>query len=236
MNFIKQIATKKTDNYTHNAFVRYGPGEFVKEEFIVKKIGKNIKIRGGFEWCNALLKFVASFCSGVVSVNGTIPTTRDVAPELKKLGVDFEEKRRYGKKGRKYEVNTTLPADTVRKLIDQLYDFYLMLDMKGGNYSVKMKKKETPKIGSLVEKFVSVVIPADHMKDVIDEFLFDCGISDFKSVVVRHTYKFEEILLDEKLAAKDPLEARLKAKRKGKIIRVIEVDGKEIKKEYLFEV
>ncbi|MBW3013781.1 hypothetical protein KY335_00895 [Candidatus Woesearchaeota archaeon] len=236
MNFIKQIANKKTDSYTHNAFVRYGPGEFVKEDFIVKKIGKNIKIWGGFEWCNVLLKFVASFCSGVVSVNGTIPTTRDVGPELKKLGVDFEEKRRFGKKGSKYEIKTTLPADTVRKMINQVYDFYLMLDLKCGNYIVKMKKKETPKIGSPSDKFVSAVIPVDHLKAFIDEFLFDCGVSDFKSVVIKHTYKVEKIILDEKLAAKDPLAARLQAKRKGTVIRVIDIDGKEIKKEYPFEV
>lgn len=236
MNFIKQIAKNKADKYTHNAFVRYGPGEFEKEEFIAKKVGKNIKIWAGFEWCNSLLRFVASFCSGVVSINGTIPTTRDVKPELEKLGVDFEEKRRYGKKGSKYEIKTTLPADTVRKLIDQLYDFYLMLDLKCGSYSVKMKKKETPKIGTRVEKFVSAAIPAEHMKEFIDEYLFDCGVSGFKSAVIRHTYKIDRILVDDKLLQKDPLLARLQAKRKGTITRVIEVDGKTIKKEYLFEV
>ncbi|MBW3018105.1 hypothetical protein KY325_03030, partial [Candidatus Woesearchaeota archaeon] len=171
MNFIRLIAQNKVDKTVHHAFTRYGPGEFVKEDFIAKKSGKNIKIWGGFEYTNVLLKFVASLCSGEISLKGTIPTTRDVGSELKALGVDFEEKRRFGKSGSKYEIDAKLSADKARKLIDNLFEFYLLLDLNCGNYSVKVKKKETPKIGSPTDKFVTAVIDIKDLKKFVDEFL-----------------------------------------------------------------
>ncbi|MBD3259756.1 hypothetical protein GF371_03960 [Candidatus Woesearchaeota archaeon] len=236
MNFIRLIAQNKVDGTVHHAFTRYGPGEFVKEDFIAKKSGKNLKIWAGFEYTNVLLKFVASLCSGEVSLKGTIPTTRDVGAELKSLGVDFEEKRRYGKKGSKYEIDTKLSADRARKLIDQLFEFYLMLDLKCGNYSVKVKKKETPKIGSPTDKFVTATISKDDMDKFVDEFLFDTDVKDFKECVIKHTYIINDIKVNEELAKSDPLKARLEAIRKGVIERTVIVDGKEMKKEYKLEV
>jgi hypothetical protein len=236
MNFIRLIAQNKVDSTVHHAFTRYGPGEFVKEDFIAKKSGKNLKIWGGFEYTNVLLKFVASLCKGEVSLKGTIPTTRDVGSELKSLGVDFEEKRRFGKKGKKYEINATISADKVRKLIDKLFEFYLMLDLKCDNYALKVKKKETPKIGAPTDKFVTATVSKDDIDKFVDEFLFDTDVKDFKQCVIKHTYKITDIIVDDKLAKNDPLKARLEAKRKGIIIRSVDVDGTEMKKEYKFEV
>ncbi len=236
MNFIRLIAQNKVDSTVHHAFTRYGPGEFIKEDFIAKKIGKNLKIWGGFEYTNVLLKFVASLCKGEVSLKGTIPTTRDVGSELKALGVDFEEKRRYGKKGKKYEIDAKISADKARKLIDKLFEFYLLLDLKCDDYLVKVKKKETPKIGSPTNKFVNAVISRDDVGKFVDEFLFDTDVKDFKQCVIQHTYNITDIKVDVKLAKSDPLKARLDGLRKGVIKRSVTIDGTEMKKEYKFEV
>lgn len=237
MNFIKDIAQNKVNKNTHHAFVRYGPGEFEKENFIAKKVGKNLKIWAGFEYSGVLLKFVASLCKDEVNLNGVIPCMREIGPVLDKYKIEYEAKRRYmGKKGSNYTFNTTLSASNAQKLIDELFDTYLLVDLVSGPYKVKFKKKETPKIGKAVEKFISVSVPCDHVKEFVDEFLFDAKVDDFKEVLIKHVYKVEDVILDDKIVKQDPAKARIEAKRKGIIFRTITVDGNEKKKEYGFLV
>jgi hypothetical protein len=235
MNFIRKIAQNKIDEETHNAFVRYSMGEFEKEEFIIRT-GANIKIWAGFEWANVLLKFVCSLCTGDVELSGAIPTMKEIDSILAKYGVQFEAKRRYGKSGSKYEFSAVLPAGRALEMLNELSNNYLLLDLNSEGRSVKIKKKETPKIGSLAPKFVTAVLKKEDLEKVRQEFLFDADSSSFKEAVIKHIYRITDIAVDETLIEQNPEKARLEAKRKGVILRSVMLDGKELKKEYLFEV
>ena len=70
----------------------------------------------------------------------------------------------------------------------------------------------------------------------IEEFLFDIKTDGFKEAVIKNTYNITKIDLNEKLLKEDPLKARLEAKREGKLLREITVDGKVEKKEYVMKV
>jgi len=236
MNFIRKIAQNQIDDFTHNAFVRYSMGEYEKEDFIIKKVGSKFKIWAGFEWVNVLLKFVASLCKEDIQLSGAIPTIKEIDSTLENFGVQFEIKRRYGKSGDRYEFSVTMPHDKALSMLNELSNNYLLLDLKCGNRAVKMKKKDTPKIGSPAPKFVTAVTLKEDFDRLKEEFLFDIDATDFTEVIIKHIYKITDIIVDEKLLEEDPARARQEAKRKGVIYRTIIIDGNEQKKEYEFEV
>jgi len=236
INFVKNIAENKADKAAHNVFVRYGMGEFEKADFIVKKSSGNVKIQAGFEYVNFLLKFAVSLCSEEVVLSGTIPTIKDISSQLAKYGIQTEIKARHGKSGKKFEFSVTLSPEKAKQFIDEFFDVYLLLDLSSGKRLAKIKKKETPKIGSLAEKFIVLTLPKEDMKKVIDEFLFDSGVGEFSEAIIKQTYKITNIDVDEKLLKTDAERARHEAQREGVIVRKITVDGKEILKEYKFKV
>jgi hypothetical protein len=235
MNYINFIAKGEMNEEVHNALTRYGPGDFTKEELIISISKNKIKIQGGLDMVNPIQRFVASVCRSEVTYKGAIPTTRDVGSELDELGVGYEEARRFGKKGKKYEINATLSPDKALQLVNQLYSFFLLVDLKSEDCKTKVKKKDTPKIGSLSPKFVTGEIPADNLEKVKEVFLFDADFDKAKKVVVTHTFVVSDIILDEELLKQDALAARLQAKRKGTLKRKIDVDGTVAEKEYSFE-
>ena len=235
MNFVKQIATGKVSNETHHALVRFSIGIFEREEFTIKVQKAKIALAAGLDFVNPFQRFLAQHAAKDAELMGGIPTTRDVVSILAKYGVTAEAKVRHGKAGKKYEFTATLSPDKLKRFVDDLYDFYLLFDVVAGDYKLTVKK-ETPKIGSLSKRFIKMDIPLSAQKDLIDEFLFDAGVTTFKAATVVQTFVIEQVIVDEKLLVTDPLRARLEAKRKGILKRKITVDNTLVEKEYRFEV
>src|SRR3989338_112668 len=233
-NFIKKIFDKNITEEVHNAFTRYSLGEFVKEPFTVK-LKKDITVQGGFEFLNFFQKFVAENVKGDVTVSGTIETVRDLSATLQKLGVDFENARRFGKPGSKFVLSSQkLNKATFQKLILELFSEYLLFNVSFDGGELKVKKQTTPKLGSPTEKFVTLKLPKDWLAVLKQDYLFDVDSKDFSELTVDQTYYVEDIEVDEKLLGKDADAARKKALRKGEISRKITVDGKVVK-DYKFK-
>ena len=212
INFIKNIVNNKIDDSTHYAFTRYGCGEYAKDEFKVKKSSKEIKIWAGFEYTNTLLKFITTLCEGKIDINGVIITQEDLEPTLNKFKLDFTTKDKRGMRGLKkteYSIEGSISKDDLLKLIDQLFKFYLFLDIKQSKREYKIKKKAVPKIGKETAKFVNAIFELSDEKAIKDEFLFDIDVKDFKEISIFHTYNIEEIIVDEKLINSNPEKTKL---------------------------
>ena len=235
INHIKNAFEKNKDPFMHHAFIRYSLGEFVKEPFIIKT-GSTIKIWGGFEYVNVFARFFAKLASDSIEVNGCIPTMKEIKDKLEGAGFEVEEKRRVlGKKGTQFLIKGSLTPKNARDLFDDLVGCYMLLDLVCGKMKMKVKKKETPKIGKATDKFAALTLPKEFLKDVIAEFLFDHDIESFKEAEIVHTYRIDDIKVDEKLVSEDPNRAREEAIRIGKIIRIVKIDGEEFKSEFEFE-
>jgi len=229
-NFIKKIFDKDISEEVHNAFTRYSLGEFVKEPFLVKVKGSGIMVQGGFEYLNFFQKFVAENVKENVTVSGTIETVKDLSAALKKLGVDFENERRFGKPGSKFVLSSQkMSKDNFKKLISELFTEYLLLNVVFDGGELKVKSQTTPKMGSPTDKFVTLKLSKDWLKVLKDDYLFDVDGKDFNELTINQTYYVEDIEVDEKLLAKDSDLARKKALRKGEIKRSVMVDGKKVK-------
>ncbi|MBI2661866.1 hypothetical protein HYX11_00210, partial [Candidatus Woesearchaeota archaeon] len=187
-------------------------------------------VQGGFEYLNFMQRFVAENVKGDVEVDGVIETVKDLSSVFKKIGVKFEEERRFGKSGSKF----VLPAqkiskETYKKLVNELFMEYLLFNVKAEGVLLKVKKKTTPKLGSPTDKFVTLKLPSSFMSTFKEDYLFDVDVKDFKDLVIEHKYFVENIDVDDKLLAKDAELARKKAIRIGEISRKLTVDGKVVK-------
>jgi len=229
-NFIKHIFDKNITSEVHNAFMRYSIGEFVKEPVTVKNTKTGFTVQGGFEYLNFMQRFVAENVKGDVEIDGVIETVKDLSSALKKIGVKFEEERRFGKSGSKFVLPTQkISKDIYKKLVNELFTEYLLFNVKAEGVLLKVKSKTTPKLGSPTDKFVTLKLPVGFRSTFKEDYLFDVEVKDFKDLVIEHKYFVENIDVDNKLLAKDADLARKKAIRIGEISRKLTVDGKVVK-------
>jgi hypothetical protein len=113
--------------------------------------------------------------------------------------------------------------------------FFILTDIDANGLVLKTKKKPpktTKGVDKVDDKFFSMQLDIKYWPQVKEEFLFDA--TDGKKFEMSHTYLITEIILPKN--EKDFEKIRILAKRKGKIIRKLNADGKEIKSEKEFTV
>ncbi len=232
MNFIKNIAENKIDEFTHHCFVRYGIGDYEKEPLKIQKTRNSIKMGGGFEYVTAFHRFMATVVKDKVHLTGNIITSRDIVKDIPFIEIKDKKPQR-GKAGFQYVIDTEINPQEYNDLTRKCYDCFLLLHMNSGMRSVSVKKTTPPKLTQVVENFVRLVLELEDLNKLKREFLFDVDVDDFRKIEIRHVYHITDIKLP---GEKDPALMRLKAKRIGKIERIINIDGNEIRKEYPMEV
>lgn len=228
-NFIKKIVKTEITEDVHNAFVRYSLGEFVKEPFVVKQKKGELKVSTGFEHLNFMHRFLAENVKGEVQLDGVIESVRDLSATLSKYKIEFEDKSRFGKSGKKYTFTTKLSADSYRKLVEELFGEYLLFNVAFNGSKLKVKKQSTPKLGSPTDNFVTLNLSSELLSAFKADYLFDVDAKEFNEIIINNTYLINKIDIDEKLLGKDAALARKQAKREGEMVRKITVDGKVVK-------
>ena len=217
MNFIKKIFENKIDDLVHKQFTRFSKGQFERALITIKK-SKNLTIKTSYEFSNDFVDLIAQNTKEKLQVTGKIISLKDLEPKIEV---------KYQKKGKNFisEINTTMEPEQLKKLYEDFKDQYLLLTIKSKEFSLKTKTS-IPKPGREVkDDFCKLTLPLKFL----DEFLFDVH-QDFKEAKIKHTYIIEEIIIPKEYKNNFQL-ARLNAKRKGKIIREIILNGKKIIKE-----
>lgn len=214
-SFIKKILTGKTDDESRRYFLRFGKGNYKRRFLISLTKGDKIKVRTSFEFANDLVKFVNELKK--LRFSGKI-LSKEQVPELKgrkKAGVFV------------YEV--------IDQILDNLKNvYYHLLDVNDAEINLKIKKA-LPKPGKDDEKidegFCSLIVDSKYLNQLKNAFFWDIP-ENVKKVEIEHEIKINEIIIPK--GEIDPVKIRELAKRKGKIIRTVIIDGKETKKEYDF--
>jgi len=224
MNFIKNIYEKNVDEKVHQKFVRYSVGEFEKEEFMIKKGSSFVQIKAGFEYLDVMFDLIAQCVNEDVSLTGVIITKNKIINELNEFGI--EPKKITGKK---YTIEETMSKEKFKEFVEKFNSYSLLIKLKSGKYSISVKKS-IPKPGKILEKFVTAKFDLKDLDLIKKEFLFDINIDNFKDISIKHTYVIDDIIIPDEFK-NNPEQARLNAKRKGRIIRKIGIDGKTEEKE-----
>lgn len=225
MNFIKQIVNGQVDEATHKKMARYGKGEYERGLLLIKKGKKDLKIKASWDWANDLFGLIAEKIKKDTEVKGKIIAARDFESEL---GIEAS----FSKWGKLYtaEITTILSPEQMKSIYEKFGGDFLLLNVKSDNLKLSVKNKIPKPGGKIKENFCSATLPLD----TLDEFAFDFD-QNFSEANIVNKFVITEIIIPKEYE-NDFAMARAMAKRKGKLVRIITVDGKNLEKEYSMEV
>lgn len=237
MNFIKNAIDCKYDELTHKQFRRFSKGTFEKRAMVeIKKSKNNYNIKTTFEYLDGILLYVSGHFNGKAEISGTIIGSSDLLAKTSKFGLDGEAKNVMGV--RKLQL---IPSKIdFLKLKDMLHDFkdeFLLLSLKFDNFEL-VSKENPPKPGKSKSEDEDKPVKINFCKlktsdiGLVKDLLFDFS-GNFKQVIIDHSFIIEDFEIPKEYDD-DAAKARSMAKRIGRIIRKLTIDGKLQEKTYSF--
>ncbi len=231
--FIKKIFEGNVDNLVHLQFQKFSKGNFKNKAMIKASHSKDkYSIATTAEYANELVRMLSEkIMNNKIHVSGAVITTMDLTGKL-----DFKDKKQFmGVK--QYIMDSDMSGTEILDLCNKLPLAFMALSFKFGNYELKIKAK-APKSAKPSTKGEAApkidfckFITTD--KSLVSNILFDINLDSFKKVEITHEFVITDLILPKNET--DFAKIREMAKRKGKIIRKINLDGKEIVKEKEFE-
>jgi len=232
MNFIKKIFENQIDEKTHNQFTKFGVGTYEYKAILdISVTAKAIKIKTSPEFTNELVELLAQTIKDKTVVKGIIFSTRNLSEES---DIEFEDiKNAMGVK--KHIINKELTKEQILNICNKFPNASINLSFETDYGSLKTKEKAPksgkPGKGDEAPKADYCVFTTTD-KNILDDYTFDIK-KDFKKASINHTFIIEELEVPEE-AKTDFAKARLVAKRKGKLIRNLNIDGVSSEKEISF--
>ena len=236
-SFIRKIFLGRTDEDVHRQFVKFSKGEFKNRALIsAKKSAKNVSIGASAEFANELVKGVAEKLRNgeSVKVSGAIVSTKNLKEEAEfsNLLAHCEVKQFQGVK--RFLINTDIPKEKILALCEKFPKSFFALSFSAGETELKIKPK-APKSGKPGKGDEDPKADFCKLKttnpDFAKKLFFD--FNEFKTAEARHDFDIRDIEIPQ--GEKDPVKIRELAKRKGTIVRKMQVDGKEIENKYEIE-
>lgn len=212
-SFLKKVVAGKNDAESHRYFIRFGKGQYNRRFLMSLDVSKKIKVKTSFELANDLVK-LANELNSNLKFTGKILAKSQIPgmPGRKKAGVFV------------YEVTDV-------SLADYPGAYYYLLDAESEGILLKCKKA-LPKPGKneekIDDKFCVLELDLKYLPQIKDMLFWDTP--EGKKTIIEHDLIIDDIELPS--GEKDPAKQRELAIRKGKILRRMNVDGKDLNKEY----
>lgn len=232
--FIKKIFNGEKDELVHLQFQKFSRGEFKGRALITaKNSGSKFSINTTYEYGNEFVRFLAEKLGPEkTKVTGVIVSTKDLD-----RNINFSEKKQFmGVK--QYIIENEMSGDEILNLCDKLKNSFIGLSFNIGDTELKIKPK-APKSGKpstkAEDKKANFCKVKTSNQEIINSLIFDGETKNFKQIEISHDFIINEIIIPDELKnEKDYAVIKEGALRKGKVIRKIKVDGKEINKEKEF--
>lgn len=234
-SFIKKIFNKKVDDLVHFQFIKFSKGNFENRAMIrAKNISGKFSIATTHEYAKEFVITLAEkLGENKTPVTGALISALD-------LDFDYDE-RKMAMGIRKYVLNREMTGKQILGLCNKVDKAFFGLSFKVGETELIISPK-SPKsakgAGNLKKEDAKAKINFIKIKttdkDLVESLIFDNEAKDFKKIEIKHDFVIEDIIMP-KTDEKDFAKIRELAKRKGKIIRELDIDGKIIKKEIEFE-
>ena len=229
MNFIKKLSENKWDESVHKQFKRFSKGNFENRAVVELDKGKNfVKIKTSFEFAEDFIRTLGNTIQNKVKISGGIITVKDIRGEL-----SFEVQMKQFAGVKTFLIDNEMSKEELFNLFNKFPDalFLLSFSTDYGTLKCKVKSPKSGKPGKN-DKEVKADFCTFTTNDLnfTKEFAFDVD-ENFKKLKIKHTFMINDFVIDEKDKS-DHLLARMNAKRKGKIERFLDIDGKLVKKEF----
>ncbi len=236
MNFIRKIFEGKTDDLVHKQFTRYGKGNYENKALVeITKKKDSAKFKTTFEFSGELALALAESIQGTTRVTGGIITTKNIEKEI---GFPIAGKKQFA--GVKtFLLDLDLTKEQIFNLFKKFPQNLILLSFKTsqGELKSKVKSPTSAKPGKGAEEGAKLKIDfctfSTKNLDIVKDFVFETK-EDFKKAILSHTFQINTLNVPKEYE-NDFEQARFYAKRSGKILRKVVLDGKEIKSEKEFE-
>ena len=220
---MKKIFDGVFDDEVHAAFLKFGRGEY-RDKYLLegKRQAKKWAIKAGVEYVNFLVRWCLERIDGIVAIRGIIVSTLDLRDEI---GFDIVKVGNF--QGiRKNVIDTEVEASKILELMNKFPRVFFALSFKGDDFVLKIKAK-APKSGKSGKGGDKPIVDFCSLKtldkSLVDELFF--GVGDFGEVSVNHVIEVSDIVYPENVDDLKPTEIRELSKRKGIVIRNVDVDG-----------
>lgn len=227
-----RIFSGKSDNNMHNEFIKFSRGVFNNRYLVqAKKQKDSWSVKTGYEFANFLVRECLEKINGEIDISGIIVYTGNLGDS--KIPIE-RVKQFMGIK--QYVINTKIRPSDILESMDKCPKAFYALSFKFDNGELKIKAKapKSAKPSNKGDKEVKADFCSLKTKDksIIDDLFFD--FSNFNEIKIKHSLQITEVIIPKGID--DPVKMREMSKRKGKIIREANVDGRIEKKEIEFEV
>jgi len=223
-NVIKKIFEGNCDEEVHGAFIKFSRGRFENKYLLEgKKRGKGWSVKTSAEFVNTIVRQCLEGVEGELDITGVIVCTMDLRNEV---SFEFERVKQF--RGiKQLVINGKINASELRELMEKQPRAFYALTFETDKFKLKTKAKapKGAKPSNKGDKEVKANFCALKTNDaeLIKDLFFDLG--EFKEAKINHTIEINDIELP--VGVDDPVQLREQAKRKGKVIRKIKVDGSE---------
>lgn len=227
--FIKKLCSGKTDELAHLQFEKYSRGIFKNKAIVIGKSSKGTySFATTSEYASEFVRACAEeLGQNKTKVEGVIISTKELPSNIKYGDIS----QFMGVK--KYSISGEMSGNEIVSICDAVPRAFIALSFSTDKSELKVKPK-APKSAKPGTDSDDVKVDFCKLKTTNAEFakklFFD--ISEFKKAEARHEFNILDIEVPKD--EKDPVKMRERAIRKGKIIRKIVVDDKEIVKDYSF--
>ena len=236
MNFIKKIFDDNIDEIVHLQFQKFSRGEFRDRAIINARQSKGkYTITTTAEFANGLVREVArKINEEKTNVKGAIISTQDLTGHL-----EFQGKKQF-QGVKRYLIDKEMSGNEIIDLLDKFPKAFFALSFENKKDSTFLKiKPKAPKStkpknkGETVKPNFCKLVTTD--RELGGSFVFET--TDWKNANINHIFLINDIIVSDELkSSKDFARIREEAKKKGKIIRKADIDGREITKEKEFVV
>lgn len=234
MNFVKKIFQNEPDEFVHLQFQKFSRGEFKNRAMIKARQSRGIfTINTSYEFANELVREIARKL-GVAKtrVTGAIISTSNLKNEL-----DFKDIKQF-QGVKRYIIDVEMSGDEIIAFLDKFPKAFFALSFEAGDSKLKIKpkapKSAKPKNKEEKPKPDFCKLTTTDRK-LGQDFVFEDD--NFKEANINHTFIIDEVVIPDELKnEKDFAVIRERAKRKGKILRTSDIDGKETISEKEFVV
>jgi len=230
-NVMKRIFSGKSDDDMHNEFVKFSRGIFNDRYLIQAKKQKDLwSIKTGNEFANFLVRRCLERINGEINISGIIVYTGNL--EDSKIPIE-RVKQFMGIK--QYVINSKIRTLDILESMNKYPKAFFALSFKFDNMELKIKAKApksakpSNKDGKEVKANFCSLKTSD--KSIIDDLFFD--FPNFNEIKIKHSLQISEVIIPKDID--DPVKMREMSKRKGKIIREINIDSRIERKEIGFE-
>jgi hypothetical protein len=247
-SFIKKIFEKRLDNLVHFQFIKFSKGNFENRAMIrAKNVSGKFNIATTYEYAKELIISLAEkLGDNKTRVTGALMSTFD-------LDFDYDE-RKMAMGVRKYVLDREMTGKQILELCNKLDKafFGLSFNVNDTELIISPKSPKSAKGVSSAKKQdekakIDFIKIKTTDKDLVNSLIFDDEAKDFKKIEIKHDFIIDDIVIpggveagskEEMRNSKEEIDfAKIRelAKRKGKIIRYLDIDENKIKKEVEFE-